>query len=396
MRIPGWVLLFLLLVIAGAWLGAMIQMDAGYILLAWRQTTVEMSLWVGVVLMLISFAGLYALLRLVFSVRAPWQFLLRWSAEGKLRRMQRQTRHGLLALANGQYERAEEKLGGLVANTTQPLVVIPALAEAEARLGKFAQAQARLQRLLTSMPEAFALVGLAQARIFIQQGDAEAALTPLQQITTKDKRHAQANELLLELLQGLQRWTDVIALLKVIGAAKQMSKAMLAQQQQKAYQLAFAQVTADQQGLEQLLQLWQKAPASVQESSHCRLALVQAMGQAEGNPATRTAEFIESSLKQQWDDDLVLAYAHLPMANVEAALKYAESWQQQAKNSAALQLTLGRLCRRLELWGKARDYLTASINIQASKEAHAELARLEQHLGRVDVALEHYRLASVF
>lgn len=396
MRIPGWVLLFLLLVIAGAWLGAMIQMDAGYILLAWRQTTVEMSLWVGVVLMLITFAGLYTLLRLVFSVRAPWQFLLRWSAEGKLRRMQRQTRHGLLALANGQYERAEEKLGGLVANTTQPLVVIPALAEAEARLGKFAQAQARLQRLLTSMPEAFALVGLAQARIFIQQGDAEAALTPLQQITTKDKRHAQANELLLELLQGLQRWTDVIALLKVIGAAKQMSKAMLAQQQQKAYQLAFAQVTADQQGLEQLLQLWQKAPASVQESSHCRLALVQAMGQAEGNPATRTAEFIESSLKQQWDDDLVLAYAHLPMANVEAALKYAESWQQQANNSAALQLTLGRLCRRLELWGKARDYLTASINIQASKEAHAELARLEQHLGRVDVALEHYRLASVF
>ncbi|HBD23810.1 MAG TPA: hypothetical protein DC023_05205 [Oceanospirillaceae bacterium] len=396
MRIPGWVLLFLLLVIAGAWLGAMIQMDAGYILLAWRQTTVEMSLWVGLVLMLITFVSLYTLLRLVFSVRAPWQFLLRWSAEGKLRRMQRQTRHGLLALANGQYERAEEKLGGLVANTTQPLVVIPALAEAEARLGKFAQAQARLQRLLTSMPEAFALVGLAQARIFIQQGDAEAALTPLQKITTKDKRHAQANELLLELLQGLQRWTDVIALLKVIGSAKQMSKGMLAQQQQKAYQLAFAQITADQQGLEQLLQLWQKAPASVQESSHCRLALVQAMGQAEGNPATRTAEFIESSLKQQWNDDLVLAYAHLPMANVEAALKHAESWQQQAKNSAALQLTLGRLCRRLELWGKARDYLTASINIQASKEAHAELARLEQHLGRVDVALEHYRLASVF
>ena len=396
MRIPGWVLLFLLLVIAGAWLGAMIQMDAGYILLAWRQTTVEMSLWVGLVLMLIAFAGLYTLLRLVFSVRAPWQFLLRWSAEGKLRRMQRQTRHGLLALANGQYERAEEKLVGLVAHTTQPLVVIPALAEAEARLGKFAQAQARLQRLLTSMPEAFALVGLAQARMYIQQGDAEAALTPLQQITAKDKRHAQANELLLELLQGLQRWTDVIALLKVIGAAKQMSKDMLAQQQQKAYQLAFAQIKADQQGFEQLLQLWHKAPSSVQESSHCRLALVQAMGQAEGNPATRTAEFIESSLKQQWDDDLVLAYAHLPMANVEAALKYAESWQQQAKNSAALQLTLGRLCRRLELWGKARDYLTASINIQASKEAHAELARLEQHLGRVDVALEHYRLASVF
>jgi HemY protein len=54
------------------------------------------------------------------------------------------------------------------------------------------------------------------------------------------------------------------------------------------------------------------------------------------------------------------------------------------------------LCRRLELWGKARDYLQSSIRLQASKEAHAELARLEQQLGHLDAALEHYRAASIF
>ncbi|MDP6967588.1 MAG: heme biosynthesis HemY N-terminal domain-containing protein [Gammaproteobacteria bacterium] len=396
MRIRWWLLLFLLLVIAGAWLGAMMQLDPGYILLAWRETTVEMSLWVGLVLILIAFVSLYLVLRVLFSVQAPWQFLLRWSAEGKLRRMQRQTRHGLLALANGQYGRAVEKLAGLVANTSQPLVVIPALAEAEARLGQFDQAQARLQQLLTSMPEAAALVGLTQARIFIQQGDAEAALQPLQQITAKDKRHGQANEMLLELLQGLHRWTDVIALLQAIDSAKQMPAEVLAQQQQKAYSQAFAHLKPGSDGVEQLLQLWRKAPSAVQQSSGCRLALVQAMGQAEGKPAQSTAEFIESSLQQQWDDALVLEYAHLPMTNVEQALRQAETWQLQARQSAALQLTLGRLCRRLELWGKARDYLRASIQLQASKEAHAELARLEQQLGQLDVALEHYRLASVF
>jgi len=250
--------------------------------------------------------------------------------------------------------------------------------------------------LLTDIPEAAALVGLAQARIYIQQGDAKAALLPLQQIIAKDKRHSQANEMLLELLQGLRRWTDVIALLQAIDSAKQMPVEVLAQQQQKAYSQAFAQIKSSQEGLEQLLQLWRKAPAAVKQSSNCRLAMVQAMVQAEGDPAKRTAEFIENSLKEQWDDSLVLEYSHLPMASVERALTQAEAWQSQAKHSAALQLTLGRLCRRLELWGKARDYLRASIQLQASKEAHAELARLEQQLGTMDVALEHYRLASVF
>ena len=396
MHMRRWMLLFLLVVMLGAWLGALMQIDPGYILLAWHQTTVEMSLWVGLALMLALFAGLYMLLRVLFSVQAPWQFLLRWSAEGKLRRMQRQTRHGLLALANGQYGRAAEKFGGLVANTSQPLVVIPALAEAEARLGQFDKAQARLQKLLADTPEAAALVGLAQARIYIQQGDAEAALLPLQQMTAKDKRHSQANEMLLELLQGLHRWTDVITLLQAIDNARQMPAEVLAQQQQKAYSQVFAQIKSGQKGLEPLLQLWRKAPATVKQSSVCRLALVQAMVQAEGDPAPRTAEFIEHSLKQQWDDSLVLEYSHLPMANVEQALIQAETWQSQAKHSAALQLTLGRLCRRLALWGKARDYLRASIQLQASKEAHAELARLEQQLGQMDVALEHYRLASVF
>jgi len=399
MRMRVWVLVLLLVAIGGAWLGAMMQMDPGYLLVAWRQTTVEMSLWVGLVLVLVLYVGLYFGLRVLFSLNAPWQLVARWSEDGKLRRAQLQTRQGLLALANGQYSRAVDKLSGLVEETSQPLVVIPALAEAEARMGRFERAQKRLQDLLQEMPEASALVGLAQARIYIQQGDAEAALAPLQKITAQDKQHSQANELLLELLQGLQRWLDVIDLLKAIAGAKQMSEAVMAQQQQKAYAQAFVQITTHEQAVEQLQQLWRKAPAAVKKSSDCRLALVQAMHQAEGDPAKRTAEFIENSLQQEWDDGLVLEFSHLPMtetAALEKALRKAEAWQSQVKDSAALQLTLGRLCRRMELWGKARDYLQTSIRLQANKEAHAELARLEQQLGHLDAALEHYRAASVF
>ena len=120
------------------------------------------------------------------------------------------------------------------------------------------------------------------------------------------------------------------------------------------------------------------------------------MARVEGDTAKTTQVFIEQTLKLQWLDELVLEYAHLPLTDVQKSLNKAEAWQANAKHSAALQLTLGRLCRRLELWGKAQDYLQASITLQASKEAHAEMARLQHKMGHVDAAIEHYRLASVF
>ena len=396
MRIRMLVLVLLLVAVAGAWLGAMMDMDPGYVLLAWRQTTVEMSLWVWLVLTLVLYISVYFSVKVLFSLSAPWQWIGRWSEDGRLRRLQLQTRQGLLALANGQYKRAVEKLTPLADTDTQPLVVIPALAQALAHMGQCEQAQKRLQTLPKLVPEAKQLVLMESARVYKQCGDAEAALKQLQAVSAQDKQHSQANEMQLEILQGLQRWTSVIELLQVIANAKQMSTEVLADQQRKAYSHAFVQVAVGEQGVDNLLQLWRKAPEAVKKSAECRLAMVQAMHASEGDPAKRTAEFIENSLQQHWHDGLVLEYAHLPMANLERALAKAEGWQKQAQDSGALQLTLGRLCRRLELWGKSRDYLHASIRLQPSKEAHAELARLEQQLGELDKALEHYRLASVF
>ena len=50
-----WVMVLLVL-LAGAWLGTLIHVDPGYVLLAWGNTSVEMSLWLllaAVVLLLL-------------------------------------------------------------------------------------------------------------------------------------------------------------------------------------------------------------------------------------------------------------------------------------------------------------------------------------------------------
>jgi HemY protein len=61
------------------------------------------------------------------------------------------------------------------------------------------------------------------------------------------------------------------------------------------------------------------------------------------------------------------------------------------RRDAVLLLTLGRLCARQELWGKAQNYLEASISVEPLYSAHLMLAQLHDRLGNADAARRHYR-----
>ncbi|MGH8675315.1 MAG: heme biosynthesis protein HemY, partial [Burkholderiales bacterium] len=63
-------------------------------------------------------------------------------------------------------------------------------------------------------------------------------------------------------------------------------------------------------------------------------------------------------------------------------------------NDAQLLATLGRLCAQVELWGKARNFLEASLSFDESRSAHLELARLGERLGQGENAQRHYRRAA--
>lgn len=394
------ILVILLVLLVGAGLGTLINVDPGYVLLAWGDTSIEMSIWVLLFGIVLVFIAMSLSLRFVIALNLPFRVLGSWQETSRIQRMQLQTRQGLLALADGQNVRAEKKFSELAPTSSQPIVVLPALATAMGRQGKIAEAQQVLNKLVAEFPGTRQLVYLKLAEISLYQGDDDAALDALQSLHQLNPAHAEANQLLLDLLQRRQMWPELISLLLVVGSNNQLSQEHLVQQQ-LAYRGAFSTSqrqdgSAAKSSLDQLQALWSKAPKSIINHGPSIIIYAKAMARVEGDSSSKTQAFIEQTLKQQWLDQLVLEYAHLPLTDVQKSLTKAEAWQANAKDSAALQLTLGRLCRRLELWGKAQDYLQASITLQASKEAHAEMARLQHKMGHVDVAIEHYRQASVF
>lgn len=74
-----------------------------------------------------------------------------------------------------------------------------------------------------------------------------------------------------------------------------------------------------------------------------------------------------------------------------ALLKSGEEWLKQRPRDHLLLLALGRLALCQQLWGKAQNYLEASLSIQPTLIAHAELVRLFQAIGKEDLAAQHYR-----
>jgi len=99
---------------------------------------------------------------------------------------------------------------------------------------------------------------------------------------------------------------------------------------------------------------------------------------------------VRDALKKDWDVDLVYVYGLIEASDRDRQLATAESWLKGHENNPVLLLTLGRLCKRSQLWGKARSYLNASIGIKPNSDAYKELGQLLEQLNEHNEAVECY------
>jgi HemY protein len=100
---------------------------------------------------------------------------------------------------------------------------------------------------------------------------------------------------------------------------------------------------------------------------------------------------LRQSIEQEWNPKLVHLYGMLTDVNHSKQLDIAERWLNKHKDDAVLLLTLGRLSSHKQLWGKARNYFEASININPTPEAYYALATLLEKINEKEKATECYR-----
>jgi HemY protein len=142
-------------------------------------------------------------------------------------------------------------------------------------------------------------------------------------------------------------------------------------------------------GLKRLQKTWQRLPKAQQKSPQL---LVEYVTQLRRIGADKEAEvLLRKSLQQHWSSEAILAYGQVQGGDLQKQLLVAESWLKERPANAALLLTLGRLCLRNQLWGKARDYFENSLRLEKQGQTYAELARLLANLGEHELSTEYYQ-----
>jgi HemY protein len=143
-------------------------------------------------------------------------------------------------------------------------------------------------------------------------------------------------------------------------------------------------------GSQPLIDFWNNVPSHLKANTDIvehyarQLISIAATGEAE--------KILRQFLNQSWHDSTIVLYSELDVMVDSKQLETVEGWLKDHQHNAYLLLALGKMCITRSLWGKARNYLEASIAIDPMPENYLKLARLlEEHMNDQAAAQEYYR-----
>ena len=384
----------LIFLLAGTYLGQLMVKDPGYVLVAYDGTTIETSLWILLVILVIGFVVLHALLNARHTAKSPVASLSRWSERRRQRKNEHKTLKGLSALSEGTWWKAQRFLTQAADSGDQPLLYVAA-AQAAHSQNHAEEADQLLQKVRDAVPQSQVAVGIMQARMQYDRGEYDKALANLLDLKSRAPKHAHLLTLLKDVYVQMEKWTELNELLNTLNKLDIITGERLKRLEILcAHHLlddsqSLLPATADtQQKLNALVRAWQTVSASSRTQPEVMLhyiRLMQAMGQE-----AEAEKQLRHMIQDNWDERLVEAYGRVKGSDLAKQLSVAENWKNKEPESAALELTLGRLALQNKQWQNAVSHFERSTQLNASAAAFGELSRILQQLGeekRAEAAL---------
>jgi HemY protein len=379
---------FVLLLLVTVSVALIVLHDPGYVLISYGVWTLETTLSFFLIALAVGYVVLYYL---VHTLRGLWRLPVRvhdWRASHHRERSRDSFYRGMTELAEGRWKSAERHLVRSARYSEAPMLVYLGAARAAQQQG----AQDRRDRYLhlahESAPSAVVAVGLTQAQLQIAHEQLEQALATLTHLRSLEPRNTYVLRMLMKLYQELRDWEHLRDLLPELRKRDVLGGAQIAKLEARVYSelLRRAATSGDSQALRGA---WEAIPKPQREDSELVLEYAKLLqGRGEGEEAE---PLVRATLRRRWSDKLVHVYGLLDGDDPARQLAAAEAWAKDYGKNPVLLLTLGRLCLRNRLWGKARIYLESSIGAGPRAEAYNELGALLERMGDADAAMNCYR-----
>jgi HemY protein len=319
--------------------------------------------------------GAWLLLRLLlWLLRAP----VHGAARLARRRNRERLRRGSLALMEGRWAKAEKALGGVARRSGLRLPALLGAARAAFSRGRKREAEALLE-LAAGEDGGAVLARVERAELLLNDGDASGAEALLRQ----DAEHLTPLGLIL-LIRALRSQGESAAACEFLPALRR-SQLLDGRRFDHLEALLTCEALVEAADIEALQNRWNDLPRALGKRDDVVLAYAS-RAHALGEDSSASAA-IETRLRKSWSEPLVALYGRLDGQPAAQRLRVAEGWLKKHGSSPALQVTLGRLCRLEQIWGKAEEHLRRGQALGAGADAWEELASVHADQGDTARAL---------
>ena len=361
--------------------------NSGYVLVVLPPWRAELSLNLAVILALGVFFFAYVVVRTAIITATMPSRVRTFQKQRSESRARATFNEALVNFFEGRFGRAEKAAAAALKAGESPALSAMLAARAAHGMRAFAARDKYLARSAGAGPEEDAMKLMAQAEMLLDERRYYDALDVLKRLPEK---HTAALRLELRAQQMAMNWERVLALIPQLEKRRVFERPVVAQLRRQAVMESLKRKAMD---VKSLREYWNRLPA--EDRHEPRVAATAAQAYIALGGCQDAQRIVEEGLERQWDAALLAIYSECLGADVRQQLERAETWLEQHPRDAVLLLTLGRLCARQGLWGKARSYLEASLSIEPTHSAHLELGRLLEREGKPAEAAAEYQKALV-
>lgn len=379
----------LIMLLAAVGLVAAIETDPGYVLITYGHYTLETSVWVALAVILLLVIVLYFIVAFSKGFVKRGSNVKRWLLDRSGQRGRYQTTSGMIAFAEGNWNRARRLLLKSAEKSETPLMNYLIAARASNALKDDEGTRDLLRLAAKSTGGSEVAVGLTQAELQIHNGNLEQALATLIRIRRNVDKHPHILNLLKTVYLRLNDWDSLFELLPQLKKHQRVSDDELQALQRKACEALLVNAGMQKNDRQQVLQVWRELPKTARlDAVLVKVYVEQLIKAGADDEAERT---VVQQLKREWNASLVDLFGQIQGVDSGKQLLQAENWLKERNNDARLLLCLGRLSLRNQLWGKAREYFESSLSLDNDPETCAELGRLLARLGEHEKSSEYFQ-----
>jgi len=383
-------ILLLFVTIGAFWLGSYAFEHSVDVNIQWGDwgniALTSTTILIAAILGFIALYAVIALLRTIFGLPKRIQTYKKNKLSNKANQ---ELTQGLIHFTEGHWQESEKTLMNTINHSEAPLLNYLASARAAHIQGKIEQRDNYLKVATDLGDEAQTAVSVSQAEMQFSGGQLEQARATLINQLEVTPKHAYANKLLAQVYYKQEDWNNLFALLPNLDKEDLLRNNLFQEYEDSAFSGVLHSL-AHKKSLTELQTLWKKLPTTIKEKPRSVLLYCEALATAGDDVASN--KLLVASLNKNWSEGLAERYGLLDHPAIGAAIKQGEKWLVDHPRSPMLLLSLARLNRQYQLWGKSKTYYNTSLNLAPSAEIYLELAELLEELNEQENAQACYKL----